>query len=99
MGSRRSSRGFRTGVALVLIVLYNEIIHKGASASNNGIVSPYVSMWLPWLLLALFAGWRYAATCFTLRNDVVSSFIDRAGDAVSGLRHALLRRTGWSAAQ
>ena len=99
VGSRRSSRGFRTGVALVLIVLYNEIIHKGASASNNGIVSPYVSMWLPWLLLALFAGWRYAATCFTLRNDVVSSFIDRAGDAVSGLRHALLRRTGWSAAQ
>ena len=97
VGSRRSSRGFRTGVALVLIVLYNEIIHQGASASNNGVASPLVTLWLPCLLLALFAGWRYIATCFTLRNDVISIAIDRAGDALTGLRVALMRRFGWSA--
>ena len=44
VGSRRSPRGFRTGVALVLIVLYNEIIHQGASAANNGVVSPLVGI-------------------------------------------------------
>jgi lipopolysaccharide export system permease protein len=98
VGSRRSSRGFRTGVALVLIVVYNEIIHQGASAANNGVVSPLVSMWLPCLLLALFAAWRYIATCFTLRNDPVSVAIDRTGDALAGLRHTLMRRLGWSAA-
>jgi lipopolysaccharide export system permease protein len=98
VGSRRSPRGFRTGVALVLIVLYNEVIQQGASAANNGVASPLVTLWLPCLLLALFAGWRYIATCFTLRNDPVSAAIDRTGDAWSGLRLALLRRLGWSAA-
>jgi lipopolysaccharide export system permease protein len=98
VGSRRSSRGFRTGVALVLIVLYNEVIHQGAAAANNGVVSPLVSMWLPCLLLALFAGWRYIATCFTLGNDFVSIAIDRTGEVLGGLRHALLHRLGWGAA-
>lgn len=98
VGSRRSQRGFRTGVALVVIVIYNEIIHQGASAANNGVVSPLAGMWLPCLLLALFAVWRYNATCFTLRNDMVSIAIDRTGDWLAGLRHALVRRFGWSAA-
>jgi lipopolysaccharide export system permease protein len=98
VGSRRSPRGFRTGVALVLIVLYNEVIHQGASAANNGVVSPLVGLWLPFMLLALFAFWRYVATCFTLKNDVVSIAIDRVGDALSGLRVALLRRAGWRTA-
>jgi lipopolysaccharide export system permease protein len=98
VGSRRSPRGFRTGVALVLIVLYNEVIHQGASAANNGVVSPLVGLWLPFLLLATFAFWRYFATCFTLKNDVVSIGIDRIGDALSGLRVALLRRAGWRTA-
>lgn len=96
VGSRRSSRGFRTGVALVLIVLYNEVIHQGASASNNGVASPLVTLWLPCLLLAVFAGWRYITTCFALKNDIISSAIDRTGDALTGLRLALMRRLGWS---
>jgi lipopolysaccharide export system permease protein len=98
VGSRRSSRGFRTGVALVLIVVYNEIIHQGASAANNGVASPLVTLWLPCGLLALFAAWRYIATCFTLSADPVSAAIDRTGDFLSGLRLAVLRRFGWKAA-
>lgn len=97
VGSRRSQRGFRTGVALVLIVVYNEIIHQGASAANNGVASPLVTLWLPFLLLALFAGWRYVTTCFTLSSDPVSTAIDRAGEAFSSLRLALLRRVRGSA--
>ena len=95
VGSRRSPRGFRTGVALVLIVLYNEIIHRGASASNNNVASPLITMWLPCLLLAIFAGWRYIATCYLLRNDPVMAAIDRVGEFFSGLRLALARRLGW----
>ena len=78
VGNRRSARGFRTGVALVLIVVYNEIIHQGASLSNHGVASPLLTMWLPCLLLALFAGWRYVGTCFTLRNDPIG-MSDRPG--------------------
>lgn len=95
VGNRRSARGFRTGVALVLIVVYNEIIHQGASLANHGVASPFITMWLPCLLLALFAGWRYIGTCFTLRNDPVSAVIDRVGDFFGGLRHSVVRRLGW----
>ena len=83
---------FGTGVALVLIVVYNEIIHQGASLSNHGVASPLVTMWLPCLLLALFTAWRYIGTCFTLRNDPVSSVIDRVGDFFGGLRHGKKNR-------
>ena len=95
VGSRRSQRGFRTGVALIMIVVYNEIIHQGASASNRGIAPPLVTMWLPCLLLAAFAAWRYIGTCFTLRNDPISAIIDRAGDVFGNLRHVVVRRLGW----
>jgi lipopolysaccharide export system permease protein len=98
VGSRRSQRGFRTGVALVLIVLYNEIIHQGATAANNGVASPLVTLWLPCGLLAAFAAWRYVSTCFTLRPDPVSAALDRAGEALGGLRLALWRRFGWGPA-
>ncbi len=95
VGSRRSARGFRTGTALVLIVIYNEIIQQGASASNRGVAPPLLTMWLPFLLLAAFAAWRYTRTCFTLRNDPVSAAIDRVGEYAGGLRASLTRRLGW----
>lgn len=98
VGNRRSARGFRTGVALVLIVVYNEIIHQGASLANHGVASPLVSMWLPCLLLALFAAWRYIGTCFTLRNDPIGAVIDRVGDFFGNLRHLVVRRLGWGSA-
>lgn len=98
VGSRRSQRGFRTGVALVLIVLYNEIIHQGGTAANNGVASPLITLWLPFALLGAFAGWRYYATCFTLRNDPVTAAIDRVGDFFGGLRRAFMRRMGYGGA-
>jgi lipopolysaccharide export system permease protein len=97
VGSRRSPRGFRTGVALVLIVFYNEVIHQGAAASNHGLAPPLITMWLPCFLLALFAAWRYIGTCFTLRPDPVSAAIDGAGDFFTSIRTALMNRLGFGA--
>ncbi len=97
VGNRRSVRGFRTGIALVLIVVYNEVIHQGASLSNHGVASPLITMWLPCLLLGIFAAWRYIGVCFTLRNDPVSSVIDRVGEFFGSLRHMVMRRFGWGA--
>jgi lipopolysaccharide export system permease protein len=92
VGSRRSQRGFRIGVALVLIVLYNEVIQQGASAANNGVLPPFVALWLPCIALGLFAAWRYYATCFTLKRDVFSAAMDAMGEFTANLRHTLMRR-------
>jgi lipopolysaccharide export system permease protein len=95
VGSRRSPRGFRTVAALTLIVVYNEVIQQGANIANKGVVSPLVTLWLPCLLLALFAAWRYVAVCFTVSDDPVGGAIDRAGEFFASLRHAVARRIGW----
>ena len=94
VGSRRSQRGFRTVVALALIVIYHEVIQQGANIAGKGAASHWLTLWLPWGLLALFAGWRYAAACFTVSGDPLGSVLDRLGDLTSGLRRRLLRRFG-----
>lgn len=98
VGSRRSPRSFRMGFALVLIVVYNEIIQQGANAAQREVVSPLVVMWLPCGLLAVFALWRYYTTCFTLSSDPLSAGLDRLGEAFTTLRHRLMRRAGLEAA-
>lgn len=95
VGSRRSPRSFRMGFALVLIVVYNEIIQQGANAAQRDVVSPLVVMWLPCALLALFAGWRYYQTCFTLARDPIAAALDRMGEAFTAFRRRIMRHAGW----
>ncbi len=94
VGSRRSQRGFRTVVALALIVIYHEVIQQGANIAGKGAASHWLTLWLPFGLLALFAGWRYFAACFTVSGDALGNAIDRLGELTSGLRATLLRRFG-----
>ncbi len=94
VGSRRSQRGARTVVALALIVIYHEVIQQGTNIAGKGGASHWLTLWLPFGLLALFAGWRYAAACFTVSGDPLGNALDRLGDLASGLRSRLLRRFG-----
>lgn len=95
VGSRRSQKSFRMGFALILLVVYHEVIQQGAAAANHGTLSPYVALWLPCLLLGLFAAWRYILTCFTIAEDPIGNAMDRVGEAINGLRHRIMRRFGW----
>ncbi|HUR42549.1 MAG TPA: LptF/LptG family permease [Aestuariivirga sp.] len=95
IGGRRSRRAYRFGVALVLIVAFHEIVEQGSVAAHAGSVSPWLAMWLPFGLLAFFAGWRYYSACFTVNRDPFDAAIDRAGEAISAARNRILRRLGW----
>ena len=97
IGGRRARRGYRFGVALVLIVVFHEIVEQGSVAAHSGRVSPWLVMWLPLGLLSLFAGWRYYSACFTINRDWLDAAIDRLGETVSAARARLLRRFGWEA--
>ena len=94
VGSRRSQRGMRTVFALALIVIYNEVIQQGANIAGNGTASHWLTLWLPCALLAVFAGWRYIAACFTVSGDPLGNAIDRIGELLAGLRTRLMRRFG-----
>ena len=58
-------------------------------------LSPLVALWLPCLLLGLFAAWRYYSTCFTLKRDPFSAAMDSGGEFIANLRHAVMRRLGF----
>ena len=94
IGRQRSQRGYRFGIALVIVVAFHEIIEQGAITTKVNGFSPWMSMWLPFGLITLFAIWRFYATCFTLKPDLVGGVIDTFGSGVNRLWRPLARRFG-----
>ena len=94
MGRRRGQRAYRFAVALILLIAYNEILEQGALSVRVQDASPYVAMWLPWLALVAFAGWRYYRTCFTLRPDGLEPIFDRVTEALRWCMRRVLSAAG-----
>jgi lipopolysaccharide export system permease protein len=97
IGRQRSQRGYRFGIALVIVVAFHEIIEQGAITTKVSGLSPWLTMWLPYGLITVFAIWRFYATCFTLKPDLVGGVIDTFGSGVNRLWRALARRFGLGA--
>lgn len=98
VGSRRSRRSSRFGVALVLIVVFHELIEQGSVIAGRGNLSPVIALWGPFALLAVFTAWRYYNACFTMKRDGFDAFLDAIGDGVGAVKNALFRRFGWGTA-
>ncbi len=94
LGRRRGQRAYRFAVALVILVVYNELIEQGALAVRVQGASPYFAMWLPVALLVAFSLWRYYRVCFTLRPDGLDPVFDRISDIASWLRRQVLHLVG-----
>jgi lipopolysaccharide export system permease protein len=92
IGRQRSQRGYRFGVALVLVVAFHEIIEQGAVATESSGLSPWITMWAPFLAITLFSIWRYYSTCFTLKPDGIGTMIDNLGSSMSRFWQVLARR-------
>lgn len=95
VGQRRQQRAYRFAVALAILIAYEEALHQGAVAARQGVLPIWVGIWLPWILLTIFAAVRYYRTCFTLRSDmfeVVYQFMSRLGERLRGLLPARWRR-------
>jgi lipopolysaccharide export system permease protein len=91
LGRRRGQRAYRFAVALVILIVYNEIVEQGALAVRVQSASPWLAMWLPLGVLTVFAVWRYYRVCFTLRPDRLDPLFDRLGDAVDWLRRQIMQ--------
>lgn len=94
VGRHRGQRAYRFGVALVLIVAFHEVIEQGALATRASGMSPWLTMWLPLLLLAAFALSRYRRACFTLKPDGLDGIAEALTDAGSAVRKWLFARFG-----
>ncbi|MGI9372337.1 MAG: LptF/LptG family permease [Hyphomicrobiales bacterium] len=80
LGRRRGQRAYRFAVAVIILVAFNEIVEQGKIAVHVGKSGPFLAMWVPFILLAIFALWRFYRTAFTLRPDRLDPLFDRLAD-------------------
>jgi lipopolysaccharide export system permease protein len=90
LGRRRHLRAYRFGIAVALLIAFHEIIQQGALMTHNYGYSPYLTMWLPFFVMAAFAGWRFWTSCFTVRADRLEPLFDELAGLVRYLRRRLL---------
>jgi lipopolysaccharide export system permease protein len=69
IGSRRNPRAWRFVIAAVLLGVFYETIEQGAVATALTGVSPILTLWLPFVALVAFAGWRFWNAAFRLKRD------------------------------
>jgi lipopolysaccharide export system permease protein len=92
IGRQRSQRGYMFGIALVLVVAFHEIIEQGAVATKSSGLSPWLTMWLPFGAITLFAIWRFYSVCYTLKPDRFGNMIDNLATAIGQFWQPLMRR-------
>jgi lipopolysaccharide export system permease protein len=92
MGRRRGQRAYRFGIALVILIAYHEIIQQGALITKLAGVSPWLTVWTPFALLASFALWRFRAVCFLVNPDKVEWLVERMAGVTAFLRSLIGRR-------
>ncbi len=91
VGHRRSQRSYRFGVAMVLIVVFHEVIEQGSLAVKTSGFNPLWTVWAPFALLFVFAAWRFYNAAYRLGSDRVEGAIELLGDGMSAVISVLTR--------
>jgi lipopolysaccharide export system permease protein len=94
VGSRRSRRAYSFAIALAILVAFHEAVEQGSVAVKSGALSAFVGIWLPFLVLAAFAIWRFWNACFGLKRDLLQDLAERLGDISQRLFRRLLPADG-----
>ena len=92
LGRRRGQRAYRFGIALVVLIAYNEVIEQGALITKLEDVSPWLTMWVPFAVLCTFALWRFRAVCFLVNPDKMEWLVERLAGLTAALRSLLRPR-------
>ena len=85
MGRRRGQRGYRFGIALIILIAFHEIIQVGVVSVKEGNAVPSMAVWLPFCLLAVFSFWRFWRLSFSLPKDRLEPAIDYVSDQIARL--------------
>ena len=94
MGRRRGQRGYRFGIALLILVGFHEIIQAGILTVKENDANPYLTVWGPFAVLALFSIWRFWTLSFRLNRDWLEPAIDTVKQAVSKISSLFSRNKG-----
>jgi lipopolysaccharide export system permease protein len=84
-GRARSFRGYRIGIALVLVVAFHEIVEQGAVATKSNGVSPWLTLWLPVACLSAFSFWQFYRAAFYIQGTSGDNWLGMINDAVASI--------------
>lgn len=94
IGRRRGQRSYRFGIALVVLIVFHEIVEQGALAVRQQDWSPFIMQWPPFLAFAGFAIWRYWRACHAIQKDGLEPVFDRINDALGWVAAKFIRKEG-----
>lgn len=83
MGRRRGQRGYRFGIALIVLVAFHEVIQVGVVSVKEGNAGPLIAVWMPFGLLTLISFWRFWRLSFSLPKDRMEAVIDSVSTTVN----------------
>ncbi len=90
MGRRRGQRGYRFGLALIVLIAFHEVIQIGVVSVKEGTYGALAAVWAPFLLLAVFSFWRFWVLSFVLSKDRLEPIIDRISDFMGRVKKTIL---------
>jgi lipopolysaccharide export system permease protein len=91
LGNPRTPRGYRMTVAMLIIVMFHQLIEQGSVAIKNSGYSPLIMLWLPTLALGLFSFWRFYRVAFSIADDPIDVAIGRIAQAFETVTGPLVR--------
>ncbi len=84
MGTGAGGQNHRFVLAIVILVAYLQVLEQGTLAVEHAGFSPIVALWGPFVLVCIFALWRFWFLCFRVGPDPVSIGLDRIAMSLSG---------------
>jgi lipopolysaccharide export system permease protein len=92
IGHSRSPRAYRMVVAMALLIAFHEVIEQGAVMSKAGKFSPWFVLWMPTILLTVFAVWRFYRATNTINAGGMDSLLASAHEQTVALFKRLMSR-------
>jgi lipopolysaccharide export system permease protein len=94
LASRRTHRGIGMAVGIVVVVLYHHLLRFGASLATLDQVSPWIGLWLPFLLFAAASAWGFYAASARPGVNPIAVALERLEALLTALRPRRLRARG-----
>lgn len=85
LAAKRSQRGRGMAVAALILTLYHHALQLGESFGDLGRVSPFVGLWLPFLIFSSFCTCLYLATGRRPGGNPFAGLYDRMDGAAAAL--------------
>lgn len=92
IGRRRGHRGYRFALAVIILVVYHELIEQGALTVQLGKASPWFAIWTPFFALLAFSLWQFYNTAFTLRPARLEPAVEWIVEHIDRIKSEILQR-------